>query len=87
MNIHTDAKPRNNRVLYLDEAAGQLVEYQTTPDARRYLLNRDGLVIGWERVASPPRGDGWECAVRTPDHRTIWTRASYLPRQEMAVVS
>jgi hypothetical protein len=85
MDIHTEHNTRNGRVTYLDETAGQLIEYQTTPDARRYILNSDGFVIGWDRVATPPRGSGWECAVRTPDHRTIWTRASYLPRQEMAV--
>ena len=85
MHIHTDDAPRNGRVIYLDETAGQLVEYQTTQDARQYILDRNGFVIGWGMVASPPRGDGWECAVRTPDHRTIWTRASYLARQEMAV--
>lgn len=85
MDIHTDDAPRNGRVIYLDEAAGQLIEYQTTSDTRRYLLTRDGLVIGWEHVATTPRGHGWECAVRTPDHRRIWTRTSVVPSYEMAV--
>jgi len=85
MDIRNERDQRNGRVIYLDDAAGQLVEYQTTQDVRQYILDGKGLVIGWDMVARPPRGHGWECAVRTPDHRRIWTRTTMAPSYEMAV--